>query len=85
MELDQTLHQLYLVTNYVATVRVARVVKFQESANTNGPGGLEWQFFITYFWTQEVFKKLFVKSIFFTQMQQIAPNWNHEYVRKCVI
>jgi hypothetical protein len=30
MELDQTLHQLYLVTNYVVTVRVVRVVKFQE-------------------------------------------------------
>ena len=36
MELDQTLHQLYLVTNYVVTVRVARVVKFQEGADTNG-------------------------------------------------
>ena len=36
MELDQTLHQLYLVTNYVVRVRVARVVKFQEGDNTNG-------------------------------------------------
>ena len=36
MELDQTLHQLYLVTNYVVTVRVARVVKFQEGADMKG-------------------------------------------------
>ena len=36
MELDQTLHQLYLVTNYVVTMRVTRVVTFQKVEPTNG-------------------------------------------------